>query len=171
MERRTPAAAARRTHLTPELTVAAVVERHGRFLIVEERVARRIVFNQPAGHVEAGEALIDAVTREVREETAWRFGPQAVVGVYLWTSPGTQRSYLRVAFCGRVDDHDPHLPLDHGIVRTHWFKREQLLGHASRLRSPMVLRCVDDYLAGTRFPLDLVQHLPLEEVQSRAVPV
>jgi 8-oxo-dGTP pyrophosphatase MutT (NUDIX family) len=172
MDRRTPAAETRRTYLKPELTVAAVVERRGRFLVVEERVSRCIVFNQPAGHVEEGEALIAAAIREVREETAWRFQPEAVVGVYLWQAPGThQRAYLRVAFCGSVDDHDPRQPLDQGILRTHWFTRAQLLGHAPRLRTPMVLRCIDDYRAGVRMPLDLVQELPLEEVKLRAVPV
>lgn len=172
MDRRLPAARARRTHLKPELTVAAVIERRGRFLVVEERAARRIVFNQPAGHVEEGEALLAAVIREVREETAWAFQPEAVVGVYLWKTSGAQpRTYLRVAFCGPVDDHDPRQPLDHGILRTHWLTRGQLLGYAPRLRTPMVLRCVDDYLAGARLPLDLVQELPVEEVELRAVPV
>ena len=160
-----------REHLTPELTVAAVVERQGRFLVVEERVARRLVFNQPAGHVEEGEGLIEAVVREVREETAWGFTPDAVVGVYLWRHPENRRSYLRVAFCGEVHDHDPAQPLDTGILRTHWVTRAQLLGQRARLRTPMVLRCVDDFLAGARFPLDLVQQLPLEEVRSRAVSV
>lgn len=172
MDRRLLAARARRTHLTPELTVAAVIERRGRFLVVEERAARRVVFNQPAGHVEEGEALIAAVMREVREETAWAFEPEAVVGVYLWRSAGSQpRSYLRVAFCGTVDDHDPHQPLDHGILRTRWLTRGQLLGYESRLRTPMVLRCIEDFLAGARLPLDLVQELPIEEVELRAVPV
>jgi len=156
--------------LQPELTVAAVIERQGRFLVVEERASRRLVFNQPAGHVEAGEALVDAVIREVREETAWGFEPRAVVGMYLWTHH-SRRTYLRVAFCGDVHDHDPAQPLDAGILRTHWFTRAQLLGHAARLRTPMVLRCIDDYRAGARFPLDLIQQLPVEEVRLRAVPV
>lgn len=170
MDRQLPAAATRRNHLKPELTVAAVIERRGRFLVVEERVSRRVVFNQPAGHVEEGEALIAAAIREVREETAWVFTPEALVGVYLWRHPDTHRAYLRVAFCGAVTDHDPRQPLDHGILRTHWFTREQLLGHAPHLRTPMVLRCIDDYRAGVRLPLDLVQELPLEEVKLRAVP-
>lgn len=159
----------RAPQLHPELTVAAVIERAGRFLVVEERASRRLVLNQPAGHVEDGEALIDAVVREVREETAWHFAPEAVVGIYLWSQPERRRAYLRVAFCGEVRDHDPGQPLDEGIVRTHWYSRAQLLGHAPRLRTPMVLRCVDDYRAGTRFPLDVVQELPVEEVRSRAI--
>lgn len=155
--------------LQPALTVAAVIERDGRFLVVEERASRRLVLNQPAGHVEDGESLIDAVIREVREETAWRFQPQAVVGIYLWTQPERRRAYLRVAFCGEVSDRDAAQPLDRGIVRTHWYSRAQLLGFAPRLRTPMVLRCIDDYRAGAHYPLDLVQELAVDEVRSRAV--
>lgn len=154
--------------LQPEITVAAVVERVGRFLIVEERVSRRIVFNQPAGHVEEGEAFANAVVREVLEETAWQFRPQAIVGIYLWQHPETARSFLRIAYSGTVSDHDASRPLDRGILRTHWFTRDQLLGYVQRLRTPMVLRCVDDFLAGARYPLELVTHLPLDEVKSRA---
>lgn len=154
---------------TAALTVAAIVERRGRFLIVEERVQGHLVLNQPAGHVEPGEDLVDAAIREAREESAWRFDPQAVVGTYLWTHPTSARTFLRVAFCGSVAEHDPHQPLDTGIVRTHWYTREQLLGHSARLRTPMVLRCIDDYRAGVRYPLDLVQQLPLQEMRSRAI--
>lgn len=154
--------------LQPEITVAAVVERAGRFLIVEERVSRRIVFNQPAGHVEEGEVFADAVVREVLEETAWQFRPQAIVGIYLWQHPETARSFLRIAYSGTVSDHDASRPLDRGILRTHWFTRDQLLGYVQRLRTPMVLRCVDDFLAGARYPLELVTRLPLDEVKSRA---
>ncbi len=154
--------------LKPELTVAAVVEQLGRFLIVEERVARRRVFNQPAGHVEDGEDLLDAVARETLEETAWQFAPQAIVGVYLWKNPANQKSFLRVAYSGTVSDQDTQQPLDAGILRVHWLTRAQLLGHESRLRSPMVLRCVDDYLAGVRFPLTLLSRLPLDQVEARA---
>jgi ADP-ribose pyrophosphatase YjhB (NUDIX family) len=154
--------------LQPEVTVAAVIERSGRFLVVEERVSRRVVFNQPAGHVEDGETFSQAVVREVLEETAWRFHPEAIVGIYLWQRPDTARTFLRVAYAGAVSDHDPARPLDSGILRTHWFTRDQLLGHTQRLRTPMVLRCIDDFLAGARYPLDLVTHLPLDEVKSRA---
>src|SRR5262245_62083835 len=154
--------------LKPDVTVAAIAEQGGRFLIVEERVGRRIVLNQPAGHVEEGETLLTAVVRETFEETAWRFTPEAVVGVYLWTNPTNGRSFLRVAFCGTVRDHDRAQPLDHGILRTHWFTRAQLLGYEARLRSPMVLRCADDFLAGIRFSLDVIQQLPFEDVGARA---
>lgn len=157
--------------LKPDLTVAAISEQAGRFLIVEERVGRRMVFNQPAGHVEDGESFIAAVIREALEETAWHFTPEAVIGIYLWRNPTSRRTVLRVAYAGTVRYHEPERRLDHGIVRTHWFTRDQLLGHGGRLRSPMVLRCVDDYLAGARHSLDLLQQLPLDEVESRAAVV
>ena len=147
----------------PEVTVAAIVEVDGRFLMVEERVSGALVLNQPAGHLEDRESLIEAVIREAREETAWRFHPEALVGVYLWRSPITERSFLRFAFCGTVDDHQARLPLDIGIVRSVWMTHEQLLAQSARLRSPLVLRCIDDYLAGSRRPLDSVATLGLDE--------
>src|SRR5689334_9855467 len=104
----------------PEITVAAVTESDGRFLVVEERINRRRVFNQPAGHVEHGESLLAAVIREVREETAWRFDPESLVGVYLWRSPVSGVATMRFAFSGTVDDHQATRPLDHGIIGTHW---------------------------------------------------
>jgi 8-oxo-dGTP pyrophosphatase MutT (NUDIX family) len=157
--------------LKPELTVAAVAAERGRFLIVEERVARRRVFNQPAGHVEDGEALIEAVVRETLEETAWHFEPQFVVGIYLWRNPGTARSYLRVAFGGTLLRHEPARALDNGIVAAHWFSRAQLLAHSNRLRSPLVMRCIDDWLAGARYPLSLLQHVPPEAIEAHAAVV
>ena len=105
----------------PEVTVAAVTEVAGRFLLVEERINGRLVFNQPAGHVEHGETLLAAVVREAREETAWHFEPQSLLGVYLWCKPASERTVLRFAFTGEVSNHDDSRPLDHGIVGTHWF--------------------------------------------------
>jgi 8-oxo-dGTP pyrophosphatase MutT (NUDIX family) len=145
----------------PEITVAAVTENEGRFLVVEERINRRLVFNQPAGHVEHGESLVNAVIREVREETAWRFVPEALIGIYLWRSPETGVTTMRFAFHGAVADHDATQPLDHGIVRTHWLSRSDLLERERRLRSPLVMRCVEDYLGGKRQPLDSVANLDL----------
>ncbi len=146
----------------PEVTVAAVVERDGRFLMVEERIAGRLVLNQPAGHLEDAETLLDAVIRETREETAWRLLPQALIGVYLWRNPDDGRSFLRFAFCGTVDDHQAAQPLDTGIQRALWLNRAQLLAQAGRLRSPLVMRCLDDYLLGRRQPLETVASLGLE---------
>jgi len=146
----------------PDITVAAVSENDGRFLVVEERINHRLVFNQPAGHVENGETIIEALVREVREETAWMFIPEAFLGVYLWRSPTSGRATLRFAFCGAVCDHNAAQPLDRGIVRTHWLSREQLIERTPRLRSPLVLRCIDDYLGGRRLPLDAVASLDLD---------
>ena len=144
-----------------EITVAAVTETDGRFLVVEERINRRLVINQPAGHVEPGETLLEAVIREVREETAWGFTADELVGVYLWRHPGTRRTTKRFAFAGTVTDHRGSQPLDDGIVCTHWLTRAELKGREPQLRSPLVLRCVDDYLAGHRQPLAAAADLDL----------
>jgi 8-oxo-dGTP pyrophosphatase MutT (NUDIX family) len=145
--------------LRPDLTVAAVVERDGKFLLVEERVGNRMVFNQPAGHVERGEQFLDAVIRETLEETAWTFQPQALTGIYFWEQTEKQRSFLRVCYSGDVIEHDPHRPLDRGIERAVWLDRDQIVARSARLRSPMVLRCIDDYLDGARYPLDVAKHI------------
>jgi 8-oxo-dGTP pyrophosphatase MutT (NUDIX family) len=143
----------------PDVTVATVVERDGRFLFVEERAGGRVVLNQPAGHLEDGETFLDAVVRETLEETAWRFLPEAVIGVYVWRPEHGARSFLRVAFAGELLDHDPARPLDRGILRTRWLTRAQLDLPPQRLRSPLVTQCVDDYLSGARYPLSLLSHL------------
>jgi 8-oxo-dGTP pyrophosphatase MutT (NUDIX family) len=146
----------------PDVTVAAIVMRDGRFLVVEERISGRLVVNQPAGHLEDGETLLEAVIREAREETAWRFQPQALVGTYLWRNPLNDRSFLRFAFCGDVDDFHPQQALDKGIVRSLWLTQAELAAQPARLRSPLVMRCIDDYLFGKRQPLDSVACLDLE---------
>jgi 8-oxo-dGTP pyrophosphatase MutT (NUDIX family) len=143
----------------PDVTVAAVAERDGKFLFVEERSGGRVVLNQPAGHLEDGETFLEAVVRETLEETAWRFRPLAVVGVYVWRPPHATRTFLRVAFSGELLEHDPGRPLDRGILRTRWLAREQLHEPRLCLRSPLVTQCVDDYLAGARHPLSLISHL------------
>jgi 8-oxo-dGTP pyrophosphatase MutT (NUDIX family) len=153
---------------TPDITVAAVTETDGRFLLVEERINRRLVFNQPAGHVEHGETLLAAVVREVREETAWGFEPEALIGVYLWVNPASGRSTMRFAFTGTVMDHHAAQPLDRGIVCTHWLSRTDLMEREPRLRSPLVLRCVEDYLGGKRLPLDPVARLDLHSAPTVA---
>ena len=145
----------------PEITVAAVTETDGRFLFVEERINRRLVINQPAGHVEPGETLLEAIVREVREETAWLFTASELVGVYLWRHPGTGRTTKRFAFTGSVSDHREDQRLDDGIVATHWLTPAELRGRGPRLRSPLVLRCLEDYLAGRRQPLATAAALDL----------
>lgn len=144
----------------PRLTVAAIVERDGRFLVVEERSAEGgLVLNQPAGHVEHGETLVEAVVRETFEETGWHFNPEFLVGVYLWKHPDGQNSYLRVSFAGSVGEHEPDSPLDEGIERALWLSREELEGRRQRLRSPMVLGNIEDYLAGERYPLAVLKSM------------
>jgi 8-oxo-dGTP pyrophosphatase MutT (NUDIX family) len=147
---------------SPDVTVAALIARDQRFLMVEERIAGRLVLNQPAGHLEEGETLLSAVIRETREETAWRFTPQALVGTYLWRNPDNGRGFLRFAFCGDADDYRPRQPLDKGIVRALWLTRAELESQTMRLRSPLVTRCIDDFLAGRRHSLDAVASLDLE---------
>lgn len=143
----------------PDLTVAAIVQRQDRFLIVEERIAGRLVLNQPAGHVEEGESVVAAVTRETLEETAWHFTPRHLLGVYLWRHETTGRSFLRIAIEGEVLRQEPERVLDDGIVAAHWLSREQLLAHSAQLRSPLVLRCIDDHLAGNRHDLQALVYM------------
>jgi 8-oxo-dGTP pyrophosphatase MutT (NUDIX family) len=147
----------------PSVTVAAIIEREGRFLLVEEETSDGIRFNQPAGHLDPNESLPQAVTRETLEEAAYDFTPTALVGMYmsryLSSRTGKEVTYLRFAFCGELGaQHDR--PLDHGILRTVWMTREELLACQEKHRSPLVLRCVDDYLAGKRAPLSLLYTHP-----------
>jgi len=146
----------------PDVTVAAIIERDNQFLLVEEHIGARLVLNQPAGHLEDSESLIEAVIRETLEESAWHFQPQALVGIYLWKQPENNRSFLRVAISGIVTQHEAQRTLDRGIERTVWLPREQIVAKSARLRSPMVLRCIDDYRGGARHSLDVLQHLMLE---------
>jgi 8-oxo-dGTP pyrophosphatase MutT (NUDIX family) len=143
----------------PDVTVAAVVERDGKFLLVDERAGGRVVLNQPAGHLEQGETLQQAIARETLEETGWTFVPRDIVGIYLWQPEHLNKTFLRVSFCGQLEGHDPSRLLDHGILRTRWLDREQLMAARARHRSPLVARCVDDYLSGARYPLELLTHL------------
>lgn len=138
----------------PHATVAAIIERDNRFLMVEELIDGERVFNQPAGHLEPGENIVEATIRETAEETAWHFIPEAVTGIYLWTHPGNGKTFLRIALCGDCKDHDPEQKLDDGILQAVWKTREELTLPGCKLRSPMVLTCIDDYIAGRRLPLD-----------------
>ncbi len=141
------------------ITVAALAEQDGRFLLVEERIDGELRLNQPAGHLEVGETLFQAVVREALEETGCDFHPEALVGLYLWQRPDSQKTYLRAAFCGRISAPHPQRELDVGIERTVWLQRDEILARRSLWRSPLVVRCVDDYLAGRRYPLDILVDL------------
>jgi 8-oxo-dGTP pyrophosphatase MutT (NUDIX family) len=147
----------------PSVTVAAIIERDGRFLLIEEETSEGIRFNQPAGHLDPNESLEQAVTRETLEEAAYDFSPTALVGMYMarYVSmrTGQEVTYLRFAFSGELGAaHDQ--PLDHGILRTVWMTREEMVACQSKHRSSLVLRCVDDYLAGKRAPLSLLYTHP-----------
>ena len=141
---------------TPRTTVAAIIERDNKFLMVQELIDGETQYNQPAGHLEANESLLDAVIRETREETAWGFSPEAVTGIYLWRHPTKDRTYLRVAFCGSCDDFDEKQSLDTGILTTLWLTLEEIRDREAELRSPMVIKNIEDYLAGKRYPLSIL---------------
>ncbi|CUA94835.1 NUDIX hydrolase [Thiomonas bhubaneswarensis] len=142
----------------PRVTVAAIVERAGLFLLVEEQTQDGLRLNQPAGHLEAGESPQQGVVRETWEETGRSFKPSGLVGIYLSrTRRGDQDvSYLRLAFYGEVSEADARHALDEGIVRTLWMDVDAIRASADRHRSPLVLRCVEDYLSGKRYPLQLI---------------
>ena len=145
---------------TPHVTVAAVVERDGRFLLVEEETNSGVVLNQPAGHLEEGESLAAGAIRETLEETGWHFVPLTLLGIYRWRSPGNGVTYLRFAFTGELTGHEPDRPLDTGILRALWLTPAEIAREQARHRSPQVLRCVQDYLAGTRYPLACLAEFP-----------
>ena len=153
----------------PSVTVAAVIEDGGRFLLVEEHTPEGLRLNNPAGHLEPGESPEQACAREALEETAYAFIPQALVGVYLarFQRPGIAHgdiaediTYLRFAFCGQLGPLDVQRTLDTGIVRTLWLTADEIRAQESRLRSPLVLQCMEDYLSGQRFDLGLVHTHP-----------
>ena len=141
------------------ITVACVIEREGRFLLVEEQTADGLLLNQPAGHWDEGETLHAAALRETLEESAWEVELTAVLGLYAYKPAHLDHGFLRVAFAAKALRHHPQQPLDSGIERALWMSRDELAACAERHRSPMVLRGVDDYLAGKRYPLDLLNHL------------
>ena len=151
-----------------DVTVAAVIENGGRFLLVEEEAGGLIVFNQPAGHLEPGEKLTEAVVRETMEETGFSFVPDALLGIYRWHSIEADTTFLRVAFCGQAEPPVATPILDEGILATHWLTPAQIRARDSHLRSPMVRRCIDDHMAGKRFSLDALSELATEELMSLA---
>jgi 8-oxo-dGTP pyrophosphatase MutT (NUDIX family) len=154
----------------PNVTVAAVVERAGRFLLVEEEDDGEHVLNQPAGHLDEGESLSEAVVRETLEETAWHFQPEALLGVYRWRHPTKAITYLRFAFTGQLVRHEPDRTLDREIVRILWLDANEIRREAHRHRSPHVQRCLDDYLSGRRYSLELLTELELPASRTTSTP-
>lgn len=147
----------------PNVTVAAIIERAGQFLLVEEEVddgqgGKALRLNQPAGHLDEGESLLAACAREALEETAWQFMPQHLVGIYQWQRPARDITYLRFAFCGSLGAFDVHRKLDTGIVRAVWMSPAEIEATRARHRSPLIQQCVTDYLSGQRYPLELIRH-------------
>lgn len=143
----------------PILTVAAVVERDGRYLFVEEETHAGLRLNQPAGHVEAGESIAAAAVRETVEESGWEVDPVALLGVYHWEASDRGASFVRFTFAATACSHDPGRPLDTGIVRALWLTYEEAAAHVARHRSPLVLRSLDDYRRGVRWPLGVIARL------------
>ena len=138
----------------PSVTVAAVIERGGKFLLIQERISGRLVLNQPAGHLDPGESLVSACRREAMEETAHHFEPTSLVGIYRWRDPKKDFTFLRFAFRGELGAAE-NRPLDKEIVGVHWLTPEELAQRKDEHRSPLVQKCVDDFLAGRSFPLEV----------------
>lgn len=145
----------------PNTTVAAIVEQDGKFLLVEEETDRGSRYNQPAGHLEDNETLLHAVIRETQEESAYGFTPTHLLGIYHWKLPQKDITYLRFSFIGTVHSHQPTQKLDNGIIRAVWLSLDEIreLDKQHLTRSPQVLTCVEDYLSGKRFPLEILTHL------------
>ncbi len=144
----------------PHITVAAVIERRQKYLLVEERADGQVVFNQPAGHWEPDESLVEAVMRETLEETGWEFYPSALVGIYRWQHPHKHETFLRFTFCGRSSSKQISNNLDDGIVNASWYSAEEILAlPEKKIRSTMVIHSLNDYLAGKRYDLDLIRDI------------
>jgi len=139
------------------ITVAAVIETDKKFLMVEEHCSGQLVINQPAGHLEPGETIVEATIRETLEETRWTFSPEFLVGIYRWQNPQTAETYIRIALAGQAADPDSSLSLDDGIVRALWLSLDEIKQQEARLRTPLVMKCINDYLAGAHYPLDLLR--------------
>ena len=141
----------------PHVSVAAIIEKDNKFLLVEERKEGKLLLNQPAGHWENNETLIEAVIRETLEETTWHFRPTYLVGIYQWQHPNIQElTYLRFAFAGELLTQDTSLKLDDGIENTVWYNKKEIDDSAERHRSPQLIKCVEDYLNGQRYPLNCI---------------
>ena len=143
----------------PHLTVATIVEKSGKFLIVKELSDGKVVLNQPAGHVDEGETLLEAALRETLEETGWHVTIDSLIGFYMYTSPGNGVTYFRALFKSTAVEEVPDFKLDEGIIEAQWLSLDEIRQQASILRSPMVLQCVEDYLSGKKLPLDCITHI------------
>ena len=143
----------------PHVTVAAIIHKQGKFLLVEEKdkTTTKLVINQPAGHLENNESLVDAIIRETLEETRWDFVPEYISGIYRWIHDNGE-TYLRVCFVGDVTKEHPELELDTGIEQTLWLSEKEIRAH-SNLRSPLVIKSVEDFLKGNKYPLDLIKDI------------
>ena len=140
----------------PHVTVATVVEKNGKYLLVEERCNGELVFNQPAGHLDSGETLAEAAVRETFEETGWHVQLQGVVGVALYTSPHNQVTYHRTTFFATAVAQDSEQALDEGIEQAVWMSYDDILANRDRMRSHLVIKCIEQYQQGHRYPIDLV---------------
>jgi 8-oxo-dGTP pyrophosphatase MutT (NUDIX family) len=149
----------------PHVTVACVVAQGARYLMVEEEVGGRLVYNQPAGHLDDGESLLQAAVRETMEETGWTVEPECFLGVHQWRSSEHGEGVVRFSFAARPLAHDPARRLDVGIRRALWLERSEIAALGPRLRSPMVLHSIDAWLAGRRYPLEALSSLLVEAVR------
>lgn len=145
--------------IRPAVTVATVVERDGRFLVVEEETRAGRKLNQPAGHLESGERIVEAAVRETLEETGWHVEPEHLIGIYTWSARDSGATFVRFAYAARPARHDAARPLDHGIVRALWLTYDELVARGADHRSPLVLRCLDDYRSGRRIPGDVIAEI------------
>lgn len=141
----------------PHITVAAVIEKNEQFLIIEENTSEGIRFNQPAGHLEPNETIINAVIRETQEEAARLIEPQHLIGIYRWYCEYNKHTYLRFCFYAKEISFDPVQKLDNGIIRTLWMTQNELIEQQNKCRSPLVLQCISDYIAGKQYPMSLLQ--------------
>lgn len=149
----------KKVQFKPNTTVAAIIEQNGKFLLVEEETDRGNRYNQPAGHLEDDETLIQAVIRETMEESAYEFSPEYLLGVYHWKHPHNDTTYLRFAFVGKVGLHYPMQELDNGIVQAVWMSIDEIRDKAGLMRSEQVIACIEDYIAGKGYPIEVITNL------------
>ena len=145
-------------------TVAAIIERENRFLMVKEHTKDGIKINQPAGHLEAEESLINAVKRETREETAYDFVPRSLLGIYKWENTSIQETFIRYAFIGTINGEKKNLPLDNNIIDAIWLTADQITARENH-RSILVSQCLQDYLGGVSYPLEIINEVTLEHAK------